>query len=169
MWTPSISSIAVGKTTLDTTPSRSEAAVVTCVDKVAGEGQVGVDTAGVGRGGQQVHVAAVAVSRSARRRRNGPVVPGRGLGQVVSGQLHWVIADADRSAINHDERMIERGIEQRPTNVRLRRVIATVLTGLVLVAVPAVLVALRSWLPDEAFKALAARTRANEFTALVER
>jgi hypothetical protein len=47
-------------------------------------------------------------------------------------------------SINHDERMVERGIEQRPTNVVLRRVMAIVLAGLVVVAVPAVLVARRN-------------------------
>ncbi|MDZ5447288.1 hypothetical protein U2F26_32040 [Micromonospora sp. 4G57] len=40
--------------------------------------------------------------------------------------------------------MIERGIEQRPTNVVRRRVMAIVLTGLVVVAVPAVFVARRN-------------------------
>ncbi|MGY0004230.1 hypothetical protein [Micromonospora sp. I033] len=40
--------------------------------------------------------------------------------------------------------MIERGIEQRPTNVVRRRVMATALTGLAVVAVPAVLVAQRN-------------------------
>ncbi|MFC8618685.1 hypothetical protein ACFT9M_20045 [Micromonospora purpureochromogenes] len=40
--------------------------------------------------------------------------------------------------------MIEQGSEQRPTNVALRRVMAAVLTGLVVVAVPAVLVAWRN-------------------------
>ncbi|MGI5522482.1 hypothetical protein ACQEUX_16340 [Micromonospora sp. CA-259024] len=40
--------------------------------------------------------------------------------------------------------MIERGIEQRPINVVRRRVMAIVLTGLVVVAVPAVLVARRN-------------------------
>ncbi|MFC4020791.1 hypothetical protein ACFOW4_23000 [Micromonospora sp. GCM10011542] len=40
--------------------------------------------------------------------------------------------------------MIERGIEQRPMNIVRRRVMAIVLTGLVVVAVPAVLVAWRN-------------------------
>jgi hypothetical protein len=48
------------------------------------------------------------------------------------------------STINHDERVIERGIEQRPMNVVRQRVMAIVLTGLAIVAVPGVLVAWRN-------------------------
>ena len=51
---------------------------------------------------------------------------------------------ASALAINHDERMIERGTEQRPGNVVLRRRVAIALTGLVVVAVPAVFVAWRN-------------------------